>query len=92
MFTVYILYSEKYQKSYIGFTSNLEARLYSHNEMGHKGWTIKFRPWQLVFTESFSLKSEAMSREKFLKTGQGRQFVHLKIRDWLADRVVRISA
>ncbi len=75
MFTVYVLYSKDYDKIYIGFTSNLEQRLLSHNELGKKGWTIKFRPWQLVHTEVFQLKSEAMLREKQLKTAAGRNFI-----------------
>ena len=44
MYVVYILYSAKYNKIYIGYTSNLRARLVSHNELGKKGWTIKYRP------------------------------------------------
>jgi len=48
MFTVYVLHSEKYGKIYIGYTSNLQERLKSHNELGKKGWTVKFRPWTLV--------------------------------------------
>jgi putative endonuclease len=75
MFTVYVLYSKDYDKIYIGFTSNLEQRLLSHNELGKKGWTIKFRPWQLIHTEVFQLKSDAMKREKQLKTATGRNFI-----------------
>ncbi|SKB44189.1 GIY-YIG catalytic domain-containing protein [Sphingobacterium nematocida] len=47
MFTVYVLYSPAYDKIYIGFTSDLESRLKSHNELAKKGWTIRFRPWEL---------------------------------------------
>ena len=75
MFTVYVLYSKSYDKIYIGFTSNLEQRLLSHNELAKKGWTIKFRPWQLIHTEVFQLKSDAMNREKQLKTATGRNFI-----------------
>ena len=75
MFTVYVLYSKDYNKIYIGFTSNLEQRLLSHNELGKKGWTIKFRPWQLIYTEEFQLKSDATKREKELKTATGRNFI-----------------
>ncbi|MBD3628651.1 GIY-YIG nuclease family protein [Cyclobacterium sp.] len=75
MFTVYALYSEKYDKIYIGFTSNLQKRLISHNELGKKGWTIKFRPWKVIHTEEFESKKEAMDREKYLKTGIGREFI-----------------
>ncbi|WP_163381391.1 GIY-YIG nuclease family protein [Cyclobacterium sp. SYSU L10401] len=75
MFTVYALYSEKFDKIYIGFTSDLQKRLISHNELGTKGWTIKFRPWKLIHTETFESKNEAMDREKYLKTGVGREFI-----------------
>jgi hypothetical protein len=43
MFTVYVLYSEKYKKHYTGFTSDLPGRLISHNELG-KDWTKDYRP------------------------------------------------
>jgi putative endonuclease len=75
MFTVYVLYSKNYNKIYIGFTSNLQQRFLSHNELGKKGWTIKFRPWQIIYTEEFHLKSDAMIREKELKTATGRNFI-----------------
>jgi len=58
MFTVYALYSRKYDKIYVGFTSNLEQRLISHNELSNKGWTPKYRPWELVLERSFQIKSQ----------------------------------
>ena len=75
MFTVYILYSEIFDKIYIGMTSNLDARLKSHNVLGTKGWTINFRPWNIIHTEVFHSKSEALKREKQLKGGQGRAWI-----------------
>ena len=75
MFTVYVLYSKGYNKIYVGFTSDLEQRLLSHNKLGTKGWTIKFRPWQLIYKEEYHEKSEAMLREKQLKTATGRSFI-----------------
>ncbi len=74
-FVVYILYSEKFNKNYTGFTSNLIERFKSHNELGTKGHTLKFRPWKVIHVEFFNSKSEAMKREKFLKTGVGREFI-----------------
>jgi putative endonuclease len=64
MFTVYVLYSALFDKIYIGYTSNIEERLKSHNEFGNKGWTIKFRPWILLYTEIYEIKADAMKREK----------------------------
>ena len=79
MFTVYVLYSETYKKIYIGFTSDLEQRVLSHNELSKKGWTIKFRPWKLVHKEIFENKTNAMRREKQLKTAKGRESIWLLI-------------
>jgi putative endonuclease len=75
MYTVYVLYSEQHNKIYIGFTSNLEQRLISHNELATKGWTIKFRPWVVVHKEIFEQKADAMKREKQLKTSKGREWI-----------------
>ena len=73
-FTVYILFSEKYQLHYTGFTTNLAMRFLSHNEFG-KGWTAKYRPWRIIFTKDFEIKKYAMEYEKWLKTGTGREFI-----------------
>ena len=81
MFHVYVLYSEKFQKIYIGMTSNLEERLKSHNELGTKGWTIKFRPWQIVYQEQFEDKKNALTREKQLKSAKGREFIWTLIKN-----------
>ena len=75
MFIVYVLYSEKFNKHYVGFTTNLEQRFLSHNELATKGYTIRYRPWKIIHTEEFELKADAMNREKFLKTGNGRNFI-----------------
>ena len=75
MYTVYVLYSLRFQKIYIGYTSNLEERLKSHNELGKKGWTIKYRPWEVLYTEHFELKQDAMKREQELKTAAGQGFI-----------------
>ena len=75
MFKVYVLYSDTGRKIYIGYTSNLEHRLLSHNELGKKGWTIRFRPWRLIHTETFATKEEAMLREKQLKGAKGREWI-----------------
>ncbi|MCF8218275.1 MAG: GIY-YIG nuclease family protein [Bacteroidales bacterium] len=75
MFTVYVLYSKPFDRLYIGFTSNLKARMLSHNVLGKKGYTKRYRPWTLIHTETFQTKQEAMKREKELKTGSGREYI-----------------
>jgi putative endonuclease len=75
MFTVYVLHSKTSDKIYIGFSSNVEERLRWHNELSKKGWTKSFRPWNIIYTETFSEKPEAMKREKELKSSRGRTFI-----------------
>ena len=78
-YTVYILYSEAHERIYVGFTSNLLERLKSHNFFATKGWTIKFRPWTVIYCEYFESKQEAMQRERDLKTARLRSWIHSKI-------------
>jgi len=75
MFTVYVLFSEKFNKIYIGMTSNMEQRFHSHNELSKKGWAKNFRPWVIVHQEFFNSKSDALLREKQLKSAAGREFI-----------------
>jgi putative endonuclease len=75
MYVVYALYSKKFDKIYIGFTSNLIERFKSHNELSKKGWTVSFRPWEIIFQEEHILKADAMKREKQLKSATGRDFI-----------------
>jgi len=74
-FVVYILYSEKFNQHYTGYTSNIIERFKSHNHLATKGHTIKYRPWIVIHIEFFNSKSEAMKKEKYLKTGIGREFI-----------------
>ena len=75
MYTVYALYSRKFDKIYVGMTTNLEQRFVSHNELSNKGWTKKFRPWEIIYKDEFSTKIEALKREKELKSYKGREFI-----------------
>ena len=80
-FVVYVLFSEKFNKNYTGFTSNLIERFKSHNHLGTNGYSIKFRPWKVVHVEFFNSKVAAMNREKQLKTGVGRDFIQKLIQN-----------
>jgi putative endonuclease len=75
IYTVYALYSKKYDKIYIGYTSDLIKRFHSHNKLGIKGYTVKYRPWEVIYTEIFDSKTKAMEREKELKSYKGRCFI-----------------
>ena len=81
MFTVYVLYSKSHNKIYIGFTSDIDARLLSHNQLATKGYTVKYRPWKIIHTEIFETKTDAMKREKQLKSAKGRKFIRNLIKE-----------
>ncbi len=74
-FVVYSLKSKKNPKTYIGYTSNLIQRFYSHNKLSKKGYTIKYRPWHVIYVEFFDTKKEAIKRERFFKSGKGREWI-----------------
>jgi putative endonuclease len=78
-YTVYILFSEKHGKIYIGYTSNLIDRFHSHNELSKKDWTRNFRPWKVLYCEYFSDKEKAKKREEQLKGAKGREWIWKKI-------------
>jgi putative endonuclease len=70
-FYVYILYSLRDAKLYIGFTNNLKKRLIEHTN-GRVNAT-KFRtPLKLIYYEYFISRDDAEARERFLKSGYGR--------------------
>jgi putative endonuclease len=72
MFFVYILKSLKNGRYYTGSTSSVERRLLEH-QLGQSDATKYLRPFELVWIESYGTRSEAMRREKYFKTGKGRE-------------------
>ena len=71
---VVVLRSDKFEHNYFGFSSDVERRIIQHNT-GHTKSTKPYRPWRLLFAEAYSSKNEAIEREKFLKSGQGREYI-----------------
>lgn len=68
MFYLYILYSEKFDKYYIGHTDNIENRLWSHNNSIRETFTSKYRPWTLAACfEAGNSRDSAMKFEKDIK-------------------------
>ena len=74
MFIVYAILSLKDQRIYVGMTSDLGKRLREHNA-GKTKSTKGYRPWQLIYSESLPLRTEARAREKYLKSGIGKEFL-----------------
>ncbi|MCK5021765.1 MAG: GIY-YIG nuclease family protein [Candidatus Pacebacteria bacterium] len=70
---VYILFSKKDQKLYVGCTSNIEKRLERHNKGNIKA-TKHRKPLVLIHYEKFEDKEEAFNKERFLKSLWGARF------------------
>ena len=66
MYYLYIL-RNKENSFYIGTTNNLDRRLQQHNT-NQSNYTKNRGPWELVFSEEFSNRSDAMKREYYLKS------------------------
>jgi putative endonuclease len=72
MYFVYVLGNAATQKHYTGFTTDLVQRLGQHNSGVTKS-TKNRGKWELIYWEEFASRSEAVCRERFLKSGQGRE-------------------
>ena len=71
MFHVYVLKSQKTGRRYVGSCENLETRVTRHN-LGHSKATRHGLPWTLVHSEVFSNRADATRRERYYKSGRGR--------------------
>ena len=71
MFHVYVLKSQKTGRRYIGSCENLDERVRRHN-LGHSKATRHGIPWTLIHSEKFCSRPEASKKERYYKTGRGR--------------------
>jgi len=86
MFYVYILLQND-KHLYTGFTDNLKRRYKQHT--GGLNLSTKYKkPLILIHYEAYLLKTDAMRREKFLKTTEGRRLLKQQIRDILKQEEV----
>jgi len=72
---VYVLRSLKDGRRYIGSTGDLTRRLFEHNNGLVKSTRYR-RPLELIYHEVFDDKHSALMRERFFKTGKGREYLH----------------
>ena len=80
---VYVLFSNKDKKFYVGYSQDLRARIKDHLQ-GRVESTKNRRPIQLIHYEAFLDNDDARSRERFLKSGFGRSQMKKAIQRTLA--------
>jgi putative endonuclease len=78
MYFVYVLRNQATKHHYTGHTSDLVQRIGQHNHGVIKS-TKNRGSWDLVYQEEFATRAEAMRREKYLKSGKGREELRSKL-------------
>jgi putative endonuclease len=78
MASLYILFSKKLNKYYIGACINLDRRIYEHS-IGHSKFTSKGTPWRLVHQETFDDLTAAKQRESQIKKMKSRKYIEALI-------------
>jgi putative endonuclease len=78
---VYILFSKKLDKHYIGFTENLEQRLAFHSNVSQsRKYTYRADDWELIFTIECASKSQGLSIEEHIKSMKSKIYIQNLIR------------
>jgi len=71
---IYILTNRNNTVLYTGVTSNLQARVYEHqNNKYPTSFTAKYNVHKLVYFETFHSIEEAIAREKQIKAGSRKK-------------------
>lgn len=78
-YKVYAIVSDVDNRIYVGLTKNLLRRVGEHNS-GFVKSTKAYKPWTVFYTEDADTRIEARQREKYLKSGFGKEFLKM-IRD-----------
>ncbi|BDQ01520.1 GIY-YIG nuclease family protein [Ignavibacterium sp.] len=74
MIYVYALKSKIRNYIYVGMTSDINDRMRRHNS-GYEKTTRSYRPFELIYLEEFENRQEARIKEKYLKSGVGKEFL-----------------
>ncbi|OGN03174.1 MAG: excinuclease ABC subunit C [Candidatus Yanofskybacteria bacterium RIFCSPHIGHO2_01_FULL_43_42] len=87
MFCVYILRSSSDKKLYVGYTNNLKRRLKEHSD-GNNFSTKDRLPLELVYYEAYHNGEDAKERERFFKTGWGRQYIAKVLKNYFRSEKI----
>lgn len=83
-FYVYVLLSEKDNRFYTGYTSNLKNRIKTHND-GKVVSTAGRLPLKLIYWEGCLNQQDATRREKYLKSGNGKIYLKNRLMNFLCN-------
>ena len=82
MYYTYVLLSEMDSGFYVGFTKDLKLRFNQHT-IGQVDSTKSRRPLKIIYYEGCLNQADAVKREKYLKTYNGKRFLHNRLKSYL---------
>jgi putative endonuclease len=74
VYYVYAINSLSRTYIYVGISDNVARRVSQHNSGSNKT-TRAYRPFELIYSESYPTRAQARLREKYLKSGVGKEFL-----------------
>jgi putative endonuclease len=74
MYYVYVIRSLSRNYIYVGMTNNLKRRIGQHNK-GENKTTKPYAPFDLILTEEYITREEARKKEKYYKSGIGKEYL-----------------
>jgi putative endonuclease len=76
MYWVYILFSEKLNRYYVGSTHSIETRLAQHTEDPMNGsFTSKTDDWELIFKIECQSQRQGLGIEEHIKSMKSRKYI-----------------
>jgi len=84
MYYVYVLRSESDGRFYTGSTPDLKRR-FSEHVAGKVPSTKARRPLKIIYYEACLAKSDAIRRERYLKTGMGKRYLRNRLRSSIEE-------
>jgi len=78
LFSVYIIYSAKLTRYYIGYTTDIGKRMVEHNS-GASAFTSKAADWVLKWQKHFASRELAMQEERRIKAKKSRKYIEYLI-------------
>jgi putative endonuclease len=82
MYYTYVLQSARDGKFYTGFSKNLKLRFDQHKK-GQVESTKDRLPLKLIYYEACLKQEDAIKREKYFKTYNGKRFLHKRLKSYL---------
>jgi len=90
MFYLYILRSRKDGRFYTGVTKDLKDRIKRHDE--NRSLSTKNRgPYDLVYYEIYDSRSDAMKRERYLKSLEGGPMKKVLVEEFDQEKLIALQ-